>query len=71
MLVDFFIEFRFEYLWPFWMLVRSFYDSFKHQGLVRGVGEGEKREGVIGEIFLGNGEGGAWKRRRKNINKEN
>ena len=27
--------FRFEYLWPFWLLVRSIYDSFKYQGLVR------------------------------------
>ena len=26
---------RFEYLWPFWLLVRSIYDSFKYQGLVR------------------------------------
>ena len=26
--------FRFEYLWPFWLLVRSIYDSFKYQGLV-------------------------------------
>ena len=27
-------HFRFEYLWPFWLLVRSIYDSFKYQGLV-------------------------------------
>ncbi|ESO04129.1 hypothetical protein HELRODRAFT_117258 [Helobdella robusta] len=33
LMVDFFIEFRFEYLWPFWLLLRSFYDSFKYQGL--------------------------------------
>ena len=28
---------RFEYLWPFWLLVRSIYDSFKYQGLVRAI----------------------------------
>ena len=31
---DFLLEFRFEYLWPFWLLLRSAYDSFKYQGLV-------------------------------------
>ncbi|XP_028415278.1 macoilin-like [Dendronephthya gigantea] len=31
---DFLLEFRFEYLWPFWLLMRSAYDSFKYQGLV-------------------------------------
>ncbi|EDO41096.1 predicted protein, partial [Nematostella vectensis] len=30
---DFLLEFRFEYLWPFWLLLRSAYDSFKYQGL--------------------------------------
>ena len=30
--------FRFEYLWPFWLLVRSIYDSFKYQGLVSLIG---------------------------------
>ena len=32
---DYFLEFRFEYLWPFWLFLRSVYDSFKYQGLVR------------------------------------
>ena len=32
---DHFLEFRFEYLWPFWLFLRSVYDSFKYQGLVR------------------------------------
>ena len=31
---DFILEFRFEFLWPFWLLLRSVYDSFKYQGLV-------------------------------------
>lgn len=34
LLADFVLEFRFEYLWPFWLLMRSVYDSFKYQGLV-------------------------------------
>lgn len=33
LLADFIVEFRFEYLWPFWLLLRSVYDSFKYQGL--------------------------------------
>ncbi|CAK9295727.1 unnamed protein product [Gordionus sp. m RMFG-2023] len=33
LLADFILEFRFEYLWPFWLLIRSVYDSFKYQGL--------------------------------------
>ncbi|GFN80810.1 transmembrane protein 57b, partial [Plakobranchus ocellatus] len=33
LMADFILEFRFEYLWPFWLLVRSVYDSFKYQGL--------------------------------------
>lgn len=37
LMADFILEFRFEYLWPFWLLVRSVYDSFKFQGLVRVV----------------------------------
>ncbi|XP_059472046.1 macoilin isoform X2 [Neocloeon triangulifer] len=32
-LADFILEFRFEFLWPFWLLLRSVYDSFKYQGL--------------------------------------
>ena len=36
LLADFILEFRFEYLWPFWLLMRSVYDSFKYQGLVSG-----------------------------------
>lgn len=31
---DFIVEFRFEYLWPFWLFVHSVFDSFKYQGLV-------------------------------------
>lgn len=27
------LEFRFEYLWPLWLMIRSVYDSFKFQGL--------------------------------------
>lgn len=34
-LADFLLEFRFEFLWPFWLLLRSVHDSFKYQGLVR------------------------------------
>jgi hypothetical protein len=34
LMADFVLEFRFEYLWPFWLLLRSVYDSFKYQGLV-------------------------------------
>ena len=34
LMADFILEFRFEYLWPFWLLLRSVYDSFKYQGLV-------------------------------------
>ena len=36
-MADFILEFRFEYLWPFWLLVRSVYDSFKYQGLAFSV----------------------------------
>lgn len=34
LLFDFLLEFRFEYLWPVWLLIRSIYDSYKYQGLV-------------------------------------
>ncbi|CAB0030960.1 unnamed protein product [Trichogramma brassicae] len=34
---DFLLEFRFEFLWPFWLLIRSVYDSFKYQGLAFSV----------------------------------
>jgi hypothetical protein len=34
MAADYLLEFRFEYLWPFWLVLRSIYDSFKYQGLV-------------------------------------
>lgn len=34
LLADFVLEFRFEYLWPFWLFIRSVYDSFRYQGLV-------------------------------------
>nr|XP_037281825.1 macoilin-like isoform X2 [Rhipicephalus microplus] len=33
LLADFILELRFEFLWPFWLLLRSVYDSFKYQGL--------------------------------------
>ncbi|UJR08139.1 hypothetical protein I4U23_012415 [Adineta vaga] len=33
MAADYLLEFRFEYLWPFWLVIRSIYDSFKYQGL--------------------------------------
>ncbi|EZA58034.1 Macoilin [Ooceraea biroi] len=36
-LADFILEFRFEFLWPFWLLLRSVYDSFKYQGLIHEV----------------------------------
>ena len=32
--MDFLLEFRFEFLWPLWLLIRTIYDSFKYQGLV-------------------------------------
>ena len=34
MVADFMLEFRFEFLWPFWLLIRSLNDSFKYQGIV-------------------------------------
>ncbi|RZF43465.1 hypothetical protein LSTR_LSTR001726 [Laodelphax striatellus] len=37
LLADFLLEFRFEFLWPFWLLLRSVYDSFKYQGLAFSV----------------------------------
>ncbi|XP_043252143.1 macoilin-1 isoform X1 [Colletes gigas] len=36
-LADFILEFRFEFLWPFWLLLRSVYDSCKYQGLAFSV----------------------------------
>ncbi|KAM9776882.1 macoilin-1 [Syngnathus typhle] len=33
LLADFVLEFRFEYLWPFWLFIRSVYDSYRYQGL--------------------------------------
>nr|XP_061808571.1 macoilin-1-like isoform X2 [Nerophis lumbriciformis] len=33
LLADFVLEFRFEYLWPFWLFLRSVYDSYRYQGL--------------------------------------
>ena len=35
MFADYILEFRFEFLWPFWLLIRSLHDSFKYQGIVR------------------------------------
>ncbi|UYV83135.1 TMEM57 [Cordylochernes scorpioides] len=37
LVADFVLEFRFEYLWPFWLLLHSVYDSFKYQGLAFSV----------------------------------
>lgn len=37
MLADYMLEFRFEYFWPFWLFIRSVYDSFKYQGMVKCV----------------------------------
>ncbi|CAG5126355.1 unnamed protein product [Candidula unifasciata] len=37
LMADFILEFRFEYLWPFWLMIRSVYDSFKYQGLAFSV----------------------------------
>ncbi|XP_045537191.1 macoilin-2 [Papilio machaon] len=36
-MADYMLEFRFEFLWPFWMMLRSAYDSFKYQGLAFSV----------------------------------
>ena len=33
-LVDFILEFRFEYVWPAWLFIQSVYETFKYQGLV-------------------------------------
>lgn len=33
LLADFILEFRFEFLFPFWLLLRSVHDSYKYQGL--------------------------------------
>nr|VZH92138.1 unnamed protein product [Spirometra erinaceieuropaei] len=33
MTLDFLMEFRFEYMWPCWLLMRTINDSFKYQGL--------------------------------------
>ncbi|KPJ02508.1 Macoilin [Papilio xuthus] len=36
-MADYMLEFRFEFLWPFWMMLRSVYDSFRYQGLAFSV----------------------------------
>ncbi|XP_045774661.1 macoilin isoform X1 [Maniola jurtina] len=36
-LADYMLEFRFEFLWPFWMMLRSIYDSFKYHGIAFSV----------------------------------
>ncbi|VDD77146.1 unnamed protein product [Mesocestoides corti] len=33
MVLDFLMEFRFEYMWPCWLLIRTINDSFKYQGM--------------------------------------
>ncbi|XP_076820237.1 macoilin-like [Clavelina lepadiformis] len=37
LLADFILEFRFEYIWPLWLLLQSVYETFKYQGLVYSV----------------------------------
>lgn len=34
MLADYVLEFRFEFLWPLWLVIRSLHDSFKYQGII-------------------------------------
>ncbi|XP_041982112.1 macoilin-2 [Aricia agestis] len=36
-MADNMLEFRFEFLWPFWMMLRSVYDSFKYHGVAFSV----------------------------------
>ncbi|VDO92088.1 unnamed protein product [Soboliphyme baturini] len=36
-MADFILEFRFEYLWPFWLLLRSIYDSCRYKGMAFSV----------------------------------
>ncbi|XP_052743475.1 macoilin-1 isoform X2 [Bicyclus anynana] len=36
-MADYMLEFRFEFLWPFWMMLRSIYDSFKYHGVAFSV----------------------------------
>uniref|UniRef100_A0A5S6Q6Q8 Macoilin n=1 Tax=Trichuris muris TaxID=70415 RepID=A0A5S6Q6Q8_TRIMR len=33
MMADFLLDLRFEYIWPFWLMLRSIYDSFRYQGM--------------------------------------
>ncbi|KRY48841.1 Macoilin, partial [Trichinella britovi] len=33
MMADFVLDFRFEYFWPFWLMLRCIYDSFRYQGM--------------------------------------
>ncbi|KRZ88812.1 Macoilin [Trichinella sp. T8] len=33
MMADFLLDFRFEYFWPFWLMLRCIYDSFRYQGM--------------------------------------
>ncbi|RNA41690.1 macoilin-1-like isoform X1 [Brachionus plicatilis] len=37
MIADYVLEFRFEFLWPFWLLLRSLHDSIKYQGIIFAV----------------------------------
>nr|AAX11930.1 macoilin [Ciona savignyi] len=37
LMADFILEFRFEYMWPFWLLIQSVHDTFKYQGLAYSV----------------------------------
>ncbi|PAA61444.1 hypothetical protein BOX15_Mlig027250g2, partial [Macrostomum lignano] len=34
LMLDFLLEFRFEYLWPCWLLLRSLHDSYRYQGIM-------------------------------------
>ncbi|XP_050347529.1 macoilin-1 isoform X2 [Nymphalis io] len=36
-MADYMLEFRFEFLWPFWMMLKSVYDSFKYHGVAFSV----------------------------------
>jgi len=49
LLSDYLVEFRFEYLWPFWLFLRSVYDSFKYQGLVSRPPEEVNKSSVVSQ----------------------
>lgn len=51
LLADFVLEFRFEYLWPFWLFIRSVYDSFRYQGLVSDFPRSHEKPRFYLDIF--------------------